>query len=572
MAIIFGTSGDDTISILGNSAGVTGGTPTSGGDIISSGAGNDFIVAGYGNDTLIGDAGSDTFDGGGGIDVLDYSAFTSDLVIKLSSIAAGTITDTATGDIDSFINARVFNLGSGNDSFSGSQSAETVFGGAGNDTINGNSSPDYLDGGAGDDYFFAEGGSDTLIGGDGYDTLDFSKINVAITGTSTSMFSFNSGSDVISGFENYKLGLRNDVFTGGDAGESVTGGTGNDSISGAGGNDQLDGGTGNDTLDGGAGNDFLAGKDGNDRVSGGEGDDVIYGGNGSDILDGGDGIDTLNYREFIPALTVNVTSPGNGTINDGAFVDNFTGFEKYVLGTAADIFFGSVGDDIVTGAKGNDLLFGGDGNDIFIFATGDGLDTISGGSGTDKLQTIGRDVPITGAMLSNISGVEIIEGIAPGTRIIGGSAGETLDLSGYTLINVQNIDGANGNDIINGSAGNDKIFGGAGADTLTGFGGDDTFAYLAATHSAILTSDHITDFAAGDLIDLSIVDANSRVVGTQAFNFIGSAAFSNVAGELRAVAGLIQGDVNGDGKADFQIILDNNYIATGADFLLGAPT
>jgi hypothetical protein len=78
--------------------------------------------------------------------------------------------------------------------------------------------------------------------------------------------------------------------------------------------------------------------------------------------------------------------------------------------------------------------------------------------------------------------------------------------------------------------------------------------------------DRIEDLQSGDIIDLSDIDANQNVAGNQAFTFVGDAAFSNVAGELRATANLVQGDVNGDGIADFQINLTQLETAPGAGF------
>jgi hypothetical protein len=69
------------------------------------------------------------------------------------------------------------------------------------------------------------------------------------------------------------------------------------------------------------------------------------------------------------------------------------------------------------------------------------------------------------------------------------------------------------------------------------------------------TEDVITDFQAGDHIDLSHFDANSRSAGEQAFSWIGSEPFHRMAGEFRFSGGLLQGDVNGDGRADFEISL-----------------
>ena len=68
------------------------------------------------------------------------------------------------------------------------------------------------------------------------------------------------------------------------------------------------------------------------------------------------------------------------------------------------------------------------------------------------------------------------------------------------------------------------------------------------------------------------VDQNVRITGDQAFNFIGSAAFSGAAGQLRAEYSggnaFVMGDVDGNGVADFVIRLDNLPIVTSSDFLL----
>ena len=57
--------------------------------------------------------------------------------------------------------------------------------------------------------------------------------------------------------------------------------------------------------------------------------------------------------------------------------------------------------------------------------------------------------------------------------------------------------------------------------------------------------------------DMSVIDANTGLAGDQAFAFIGAAAFSGVAGQLRAQVGggatVVSGDLNGDSAADFAI-------------------
>ena len=63
-----------------------------------------------------------------------------------------------------------------------------------------------------------------------------------------------------------------------------------------------------------------------------------------------------------------------------------------------------------------------------------------------------------------------------------------------------------------------------------------------------------------------------RSAGDQAFTFIGSAAFGNHAGELRAVVTTLNtyvyGDTNGDGVADLAIRLDGAPVLVQGDFLL----
>jgi hypothetical protein len=85
--------------------------------------------------------------------------------------------------------------------------------------------------------------------------------------------------------------------------------------------------------------------------------------------------------------------------------------------------------------------------------------------------------------------------------------------------------------------------------------------------------DLIKDFVADvDEIDLAAIDANAGLASDQAFSFIGAAAFSHTAGELQAktlgVNTLVSGDVDGNGAADFQILLSGHVTLQAADFLL----
>ena len=126
------------------------------------------------------------------------------------------------------------------------------------------------------------------------------------------------------------------------------------------------------------------------------------------------------------------------------------------------------------------------------------------------------------------------------------------------------LDGGAGNDRLDGGAGNDRLMGGLGADTLTGGAGADIFQFKSIAHSGVgVGRDIVTDFEQGsDLIDLSSIYATT---------FIGTAAFSRQAGEVRYAsfdgATIIEADTNGDGRGDFQLELGDSLEMTIADFL-----
>ena len=137
----------------------------------------------------------------------------------------------------------------------------------------------------------------------------------------------------------------------------------------------------------------------------------------------------------------------------------------------------------------------------------------------------------------------------------------------------------NGNDLLTGTksnekldalAGNDTLIGGEGVDTLTGGKGTDVFKYNKFAESSATKPDTITDFnhSENDKIDLSKIDTNSKSTGDQAFTFIDTNKFSNVAGQLRFEKGKVEADTNGDGKADFAILITGVTELSAADFVL----
>jgi Ca2+-binding RTX toxin-like protein len=211
-----------------------------------------------------------------------------------------------------------------------------------------------------------------------------------------------------------------------------------------------------------------------------------------------------------------------GDINgDGKADFSIRVFGKKTL-TAADLLLSDSGKPyyIETGSR-NDVLYGGASDDTMV--GGDGDDTLHGGGGNDTLS------------------------------------------------------GGLGHDALFGGAGDDILIGGLGSDDLKGGAGADTFVFTSAEDSSadLNFSDVIRDFSDGDKLDLSRIDADGNAGnGLTAFAVV--KAFTGKAGELLlrkgAGATLVQGDINGDGKADFSIRVFGEKTLTAADLGSAKPS
>jgi Ca2+-binding RTX toxin-like protein len=275
-------------------------------------------------------------------------------------------------------------------------------------------------------------------------------------------------------------------------------------------------------------------------------------------------LDTGNGDDVI------ITTTGYHEIDGGAGNDNIT------LGTGNDNINGGAGNDNITLGTGGGSVSGGSGNDKIISSVGDYQgSSIDGGAGTDTidfglLQT-GVSINLTNGLIqasttdiiTKISGVENVIGSNQNDTITGGKTGNNIDGGAGNDSIISNA----GDDVVNGGPGSDVISGGAGYDNLTGGTGNDLFTFLTIIDLGKRSSkrmDEITDFTAGeDLIELSF-DANTKVTGSQKFNFIGGSIFTHTAGELRWSQGstigdisycYLAGDTNGDGWADFSIFV-----------------
>jgi Ca2+-binding RTX toxin-like protein len=178
--------------------------------------------------------------------------------------------------------------------------------------------------------------------------------------------------------------------------------------------------------------------------------------------------------------------------------------------------------------------------------------------GNDKIRLNGGNDKVSAG-----SGNDRVDG-DDGNDVLNGDAGNDALLGGK------------GKDTLNGGTGKDKLIGGLGADILTGGSQADWFIFNSVKESTTSTKgmDTIRDFsqAQDDVINLKGIDINSKAAGRQKFDFIRDDAFSKKAGELRFEQKkgntYVQGDVNGDGKADFMIKLIGTFDLERGDFFL----
>jgi len=366
-----------------------------------------------------------------------------------------------------------------------------------------------------------------------------------------------------------------DTLNGTNSADLIFGFGGNDILFGNGGSDQLDGGTGADAMSGGTGNDIYFVDDVGDTVSesAGEGTDQVRTTLAAYAL--GANVEKLRFTG-----SGSFTGTGNDLNNEiegGASADILYGGDgyDYLIGRGgSDTLYGGADGDTLDGGSGADQMEGGTGDDVYL--VDDSGDTVveASGEGTDLVYTtlasytLGADVENLdyNAFTGNFAGT----GNSLDNDIYGGSGTDTL--SG--LDGADELRGEGGADTLLGGNGDDLLIGGTGADTSTGGAGTDTFRLSTQYESGLgASADRITDFASGtDVIDLGFVDADTTAGGNQAFTFVGNAAFSSTAGELRyyddGTDTWVQGDTNGDGMADFEIALTGVLTLVATDFIL----
>jgi Ca2+-binding RTX toxin-like protein len=379
-------------------------------EVLIGGAGDDLIK--FGLDGVAFAGGLGTIDGGGGINTLDYSVYTTGVVVDLGlGIATGTA---------GVSNIRHAIGGSGADVLIGDGLDNQLTGNAGNDILSGADGNDNLLGSADNDVLNGGTGTDILSGGDGTDTLNGGEGDDDLNG--------NAGSDLLNGGSGF---------------DTLTDLEGNNTLNGDAGNDQLTTGNGNDILNGGSGEDILKGGDGNDILSGNSGNDTIYSGLGNDTLAGGADDDLYLFQPGFGNDTLLETG-GSDTLDFTAITADLN------AAFGANL---SITDGVSTlsqaGQPQIEVLLTGSGDDRFEFSQNAVLNgRFDAGSGNDKIDysgyASGRNVT-----LQSLGDVDGFAGVA--ATISGGfnniddlvGSGFVDTLNGMNVVSDWEIDGTN---------------------------------------------------------------------------------------------------------------------------------
>lgn len=405
-------------------------------------------------------------------------------------------------------------------------------------------SRDVVVGGPGNDLVHGGPGTDILVGGAGNDTLSYggmgADLDISLTRNST-VSATGHFVDSLAGFENVIGGSGVNRIEGNNVANMLNGQYGTDNfLSGLGGNDQLVGGTGRDSLNGGTGSDTA----------------FYYRGVFDPIR--------FTYTGLVLSLENPAINTGDARGDVWLSIENISGTDTH------DLIVGNIQANWLSGNQGNDRIFARGGNDTLV--GGAGADHLDGGGGTDVASYAGAPAGVVASLIRSV----INTGHASGDtfifieNLIGSKYSDQL----FGNMWANGLSGGTGNDLFFAYAGNDTLDGGLGIDRMHGGAGADRFLFRSVADSYAAASDTIYDFALweGDRVDLSSIDASTKLLGNQAFSFIGTAAFRGIAGDLRyvkATAGTyIYGDVNGDKLVDLKIHLDDQITLTRDNFVL----
>jgi Ca2+-binding RTX toxin-like protein len=577
----WGGGGDDVIGVAADSplaalhTDATHANYVSKGVNVYAGGGSDRISTGSGDDTVF--TGKKYGTGGGDDAVADRNVSADPDAGTSNTVDTGAGTDTVYGDNGAdFVTGH--SAGSEVDTFFGGPDTDVLMGGYGKDKLFGGDGDDYLIAepstvGAPNSTSDFIGGARTvmhtatnaapqeklLVGGGGHDRIYGGDGGAKIYGDhrdfTCSIDSGLAGPESSPPSEAGVLGTdASDLIIGGNGVDDVNAGGGNDNVQAKGGDDfvcgsadkdTIDAGTGADKVWGGSGDDLVYGSDGADHLYGNDGKDTIYGGNDADIIEGNASDDTLfggDANDTIIGGTREIGDPdGSDTIsgdtgNDLLIGDNGeadpsddvngkrVGAVFDLDGThpsygAADLIYGSTGEDSAYGGLGNDVVSGGDDDDYI--EGNNGQDTLHGDNGQDDIIG-GSSQSVSGSGLGIVGYPDDSDTISGGPdqdAILGdngsiardGTGSDFTQGRGMTVRTMAPYDWAGtdttlyGGDDITGDGSNDVVLGEAGPDTIHGNGGDD---YLEGNQGA--------DSVFGDTGQDDILGGSSQVANNAA--------------------------------------------------------
>lgn len=535
---------------------------------------NDKIKARAGDDLIIMmDGGEDVVNGGGGYDVITYAMSQSPLVIDLKK---GTAKDKKK-NADTLKKIEAIDGSEFNDRLkTGEMDWGWLGGRGGDDKLTGRGFGDVFNGGSGNDVINGKGGWNIVeYKDDGFDQAGKIGSGVRINLTKGITIDGWGDKDTLKNINEIRGTHRKDKMKGDAFGNVFDGEKGNDVIHG-GREVAEDHSVNYDRLYGGGGKDKITlvngeahGEEGNDRIKGlkNKDDNLDFEYSGAAYSGAEEGI-VANLTALTRDGLAGGDSKGGFRVRDGfGGVDKISGV-KFILDSAHDDVF--YVDTSWSNNYGNFItieLSGGDDEVVF-----EGMVTVArisyarAGGAVEIDMEAGTATDFGGGGFignDSFTGANEVRG-SNFDDLIYGSNGSDKRIRGDD--GNDRLEGRDGDDRLDGEGGNDLLIGGAGFDTLNGGTGRDTFRFLTGDVGLDEASiEIIEDFSQsdGDLIEFDLGFP---------FQFIGTAAFTGKAGELRYQQSegntFIYGDGDGDGSADGVIALLGLVDLQESDFLL----
>ena len=512
-------------------AGIENAVGTGLGDTIYGNDSDNRIAPGHGNDVV---------DGRGGVDTIDYSSARASVDVRLDSGVAhesGTgqteldIGGADDGDFAYDVIVEADDHSATTDQLAG---IENAVGSAYSDRLAGNRGNNRLEGGDGDDLLISGAGDDTLLAGGGNDVLYF-----GASFTSADVADGGSGRDVVVLQGNYTMALNAGILTGSES------------------------------------------------LSLQSGSVTRWG-------------DTADNRYDYNLTTVDANVPAGMQVIVNA--QSLLAGEDFTFDGSAE----TNGKFLIYAGHGVDTLRGGAGSDVFFFegTRWDPSDTVDGGAGRDAIiVSAGSGLNVFDFRNSVFTSIEAISVNAryasdptqkPSYEIFVGDSNlprfaplivngssladpsQSLTVHGGGVTGQLALYGGAGNDVLEGGSEHDVLYGAGGADTLNGGYFWDYYHYRDVSDSTPAAPDRITNLDHMDIVQLTLIDADIFTAGDQPFRWIHRSAFSAAgaasAGELRAYPAqgqaktwIVEGDTNGDGVADFALIIDTPFVIDDMD-------